>query len=138
MPDTLTLRVRNALDAIQPASQAAEAWLRERGSPPDAGYFVSLAIEELVTNSIKYGYDDAAEHLIEIVLSIMQRVLTVQFVDDGRAFDPSLVPAPDLTQPLEDRPVGGLGIHLLRELTDSMSYERRDGANRLTLTKRFG
>jgi len=137
MADSLTLQVRNALEAIQPASRAAEAWLQEQGSPPDTGFFVSLAIEELVTNCIKYGYDDAAEHLIEIVLSIMQRVLTLEIIDDGRAFDPSSVPPPDLSRAFEDRPVGGLGIHLLRELTDSMSYERRDGANRLTLTKRI-
>jgi serine/threonine-protein kinase RsbW len=137
MTDSLTLRVGNALDAIQPASRAAEAWLEEQGSPPDTGFFVSLAIEELVTNCIKYGYDDTAEHLIEIVVSVTPGRLTLQIIDDGRAFDPSSVPAPDLSQALEDRPVGGLGIHLLRELTDTMSYERRDGANRLTLTKRI-
>jgi serine/threonine-protein kinase RsbW len=137
MAERLTLRLRNALEAIEPTSATAEAWLRERGSPPDAGFFVSLAIEELVTNCIKYGYEDAAEHLIEVVLSVMQRVLTVEIIDDGRAFDPTGVPSPDLSQALEDRPVGGLGVHLLRELSDHMRYERRNGANRLTLIKRF-
>jgi len=137
MADSLTLRVRNAIEAIQPASAAAEAWLEERGSPSATGFLVSLAIEEIVTNCVKYGYADSAEHSIEIELSIVQQELVLVIVDDGRAFDPSQVPAPDLSLVLEDRPIGGLGIHLLRELTDTMSYERRDGENRLTLTKRI-
>jgi anti-sigma regulatory factor (Ser/Thr protein kinase) len=58
-------------------------------------------------------------------------------VDDGHEFDPLAKEAPDLTLSVEDRPIGGLGIHLLRNLTDGMSYERRDGLNRLTLTKRL-
>src|SRR5947208_3667670 len=133
--ESLTLHVRNSDEAIPPANEAAEAWLGTQQVSPDAAFLVSLAIEELVTNCIKYGYDDAGEHTVEIVLSVADHALTMVVVDDGHAFDPLAAPPPDLTLGIEDRPIGGLGIHLLRELADDVRYERRDGANRLTLTK---
>lgn len=137
MNDRLTLQVPANTESIVPASKAAESWLERRGLLPDAGLLVNLALEEIVTNCIQYGYDDAEEHLIEIVLSVTGRVLTMLVIDDGRAFDASQVPTPDLSLAIEHRPIGGLGIHVLREMTDSMTYERTEGKNRLTLTKRF-
>jgi serine/threonine-protein kinase RsbW len=137
MGEPLTLHVRNAIDAILPANNAAEAWLAGQEISPEASFFVGLAIEELVTNCIKYGYDDAAEHTIDIALSVADHTLTMTVVDDGHPFNPLSAPHPDLSLAIEDRPIGGLGIHMLRELTDNMTYERRDGTNRLTLTKRM-
>ena len=72
MGDSLTFRVRNAVEAIEPANLTAEAWLDARHATPEAAFFVRLAIEELVTNCIKYGYD-GGEHAIDISLSIADR-----------------------------------------------------------------
>jgi anti-sigma regulatory factor (Ser/Thr protein kinase) len=105
--------------------------------PADASYLVSLAIEELVTNCIKYGYDDSDGHTVGIILSLDGRTLTMEVIDDGRAFNPLDVPPPDMSLAMEGRPIGGLGIHLLRQLADQMTYERRGGENRLVLTKRM-
>ena len=135
--ESLTLRLRNETDAIGPASETAEEWLAQHDVSPEVSYFVSLAIEELVTNCIKYGYDDTGEHLIEIGLSVNNRTLTMTVIDDGHAFNPLEASSPNLSLPLEDRPIGGLGIHLLRELADDVTYERREGTNRLKLTKRM-
>ena len=132
---SFTLHVRSAMDAIGPATEEAESWLAGRRVPSDVTWFVSLAIEELVTNCIKYGYDDDSEHSVEIVLSVDDRAVHVEVIDDGRAFNPLDVPAPDTSMPIENRPIGGLGIHLLRALADEVSYDRRDGTNRLVLTK---
>ena len=137
MNDTLTLHVRNALNAMAAASESAEAWLGRHQASPEVSFLVSLAIEELVTNCIKYGYDDDGEHTIEIVLSLADRALTMVVVDDGRAFNPLEAPPPDLSLPIENRPIGGLGLHLLRGLADDLIYERRNGTNRLTLIKRI-
>lgn len=137
LSETLTFRVRNVLEAIEPANKSAEVWLAERQVPSDISYFVSLAVDELVTNCIKYGYDDSAEHFVEVTLAIVGHTVTMLVLDDGHAFDPLAVPAPDISRPVEDRPIGGLGIHLLRELADNISYERRDGMNRLTLVKKL-
>ncbi len=135
MGKSLSLHVRNTMDAILPATEAAETWLGEQKSSPEATYLVGLAIEELVTNCIKYGYDDPAEHIIDVELSVADHRLTMIVIDDGRPFDPLAAPRPDLSLEIEDRPIGGLGIHMLRELADDMTYERRDATNRVTLTK---
>jgi serine/threonine-protein kinase RsbW len=136
-PASCTLHVRSAIDAIGPATERAEAWLSGQQVTADASYLVSLALEELVTNCIKYGYDDAAEHIVVVVLTVDSDALTMEVIDDGRAFNPLEAPKPDLSLAADDRPVGGLGIHLLRELSDDMLYQRRDGRNRLVLTKRM-
>jgi anti-sigma regulatory factor (Ser/Thr protein kinase) len=135
--ESLTLHVRNKREAIAPANEAAETWLATQDISPEAIFFAGLTIEELVTNCIKYGYDDFAEHTIDIELSVADHTLTITVVDDGHAFDPLTVSAPDFSGSIEDRPIGGLGIHMLRELADNMSYERRDKTNRVTLTKRM-
>lgn len=129
--------MKNSHDAIAPAAARAEAWLETHHPSARAMYLVPLAIEEIVTNCIQYGYDDGGDHTIVITLSIADRILTMTVVDDGHEFDPLANAAPDLSLDVENRPIGGLGIHLLRNLTDRMTYERRDGLNRLTLIKRL-
>jgi anti-sigma regulatory factor (Ser/Thr protein kinase) len=136
--ESLTIEVKNTHDAIAPAAEKAEAWLEAYNPSQKALYLVPLAIEELVTNCIHYGYDDAGEHTIVITLTVADQTLTLTIADDGHEFDPLARETPDVTLPAEDRPIGGLGIHLLRNLSDDMAYERRDGMNRLTLTKRLG
>ena len=134
---SLTLHVPGTMDAIHPATVQAETWLAEQQVSFEAMYLVSLAIEELVTNCIKYGYQDANGHTIDFLLSVDEGVLSLEVVDDGNPFNPLDAPRPDLSLPPEKRPIGGLGLHLLRELADEMRYERRDGTNRLSLTKRM-
>jgi anti-sigma regulatory factor (Ser/Thr protein kinase) len=135
--ESLTIEVKNTHDAIAPAAEKAEAWLKTYGPSPKAMYLVPLAIEEIVTNCIHYGYDDAGDHTIVITLSVADHTLTMTVVDDGHEFDPLAKETPNLALAVEERPIGGLGIHLLRNLADGMSYERRDGLNRLTLVKRL-
>lgn len=137
MGESLTIEVKNSHEAIAPAAAEAEAWLEAYDPSPKAMYLVPLAIEELVTNCIHYGYDDAGEHTIVITLSVADQTLMMTVEDDGHEFDPLAQEAPDLAGPAEDRPIGGLGIHLLRKLADGVAYERRNGTNRLTLTKRL-
>ena len=124
------------MEAIHPATVQAEAWLAEQQVSFEAMHLVSLAIEELVTNCIKYGYQDANGHTIDFLLSVDEGVLSLEVVDDGNPFNPLTLRVPICRSP-EKRPIGGLGLHLLRELADEMRYERRDGTNRLRLTKRM-
>jgi anti-sigma regulatory factor (Ser/Thr protein kinase) len=134
---SLTLHVPGRVDAVHPATVQAEAWLAEQRVSFEAMYLVSLAIEELVTNCVKYGYRDSKAHTIDVVLSVENGTLTMDVIDDGNPFNPLEAPRPDLSLPIEARPAGGLGLHLLRELADEARYERRDSTNRLTLIKRM-
>src|SRR5712671_116289 len=135
MPEQLNLRVKNAFAEIPVANEAASRWLAERKAPPAADYLANLAIEELVTNCIKYGYDDRNEHVIEVELKLCPAELLLTVTDDGHPFNPLELPEPDTNMPVEERAIGGLGIHLLRKMSDRMEYAREAGKNRLMIRK---
>ena len=135
MSPDFTLRIPNLLEQIPPASELAAAWLLSRGAPDSHIHFVRLAIDEVVSNCVKYGYADSHEHHIEIELGFERETLEIVFIDDGRAFNPLDHPAPDTSLPVEERPIGGLGIHLLRKMADRLEYRRVEGRNRLALLK---
>ena len=97
---------------------------------------LDLALEELVTNIISYGFLDDREHWIQVALDLKQGEVCLQTSDDGKPFNPLLEPPPDLEAPLEARSVGGLGIHMIRSSTDRQSYARQNDRNILTLYKR--
>ncbi len=135
MAPRLHLQLPNDFGEIPRANEAATAWLEEHAVPMAATYLANLAIEELVTNCIKYSYPDAGRHLIDIELSLPPGELIITVTDDGAAFDPVRQTAPDTTLPIEERPIGGLGLHLLRQMADDFSYARIDDHNRVTLRK---
>jgi sigma-B regulation protein RsbU (phosphoserine phosphatase) len=90
-----------------------------------------------VVNVINYAYPDGVIGDIDITAEVEDGTITFTIVDGGVAFDPTAKSDPDLTLAAEDRPIGGLGIHLVRQLMDSIGYERKDDKNILTLTKKF-
>ena len=135
MAEFLTLRIRNSLDAMRAANDEGIAWLQSKQVGVAGEFFVNLVVDELVTNCIKYAYSDTHEHVIDVELQIADGDLTVTVVDDGQPFNPLTIPEPDTSVAIEDRPLGGLGIHLLRKLSDRMTYERRGNQNRVVLVK---
>jgi serine/threonine-protein kinase RsbW len=92
-----------------------------------------LAVEELGTNIIKYGYDDAAKHLIHLSAAPEQHGFRIRLEDDGHEFNPCLAPESDPNLPLEERKPGGWGLSLCRRLLAEMKYERHDGRNHLMI-----
>lgn len=119
------------------AIEAVTKWISDRHLSPRVEYLPSLAIEELVTNCIKYGYPAGEEHVIALELRLVDGRLALTVTDDGRPFNPLEAPSPNLDLPPEERPVGGLGIHLLRQLSDGMDYVRVNDRNRVTLWMQF-
>ena len=103
------------------------------GLEKSAARRLQLAIEEVVVNIMEYAYSPGI--LGDIVIEAFCNEKRMKFVvsDEGMAFDPTAVKTPDLTQSVEDRPIGGLGIQLTRQMVDSLNYERIDGRNILTL-----
>ena len=98
---------------------------------------VSVVLDELLTNTVSYGLPDhGGEVIVDIELQPDRLVITIS--DDGRPFDPFAVSAPDTTLSVEDRPIGGQGIHLVRRMVDDLSYQRRSDRNVVVLTKRLG
>ena len=105
--------------------------------PSRALYAMNLALDEVVTNTILYGFEDATGKELTVRLSVVTGEVRGELVDEGREFDPKTVPSPNLEAPLQERELGGLGLHLVRSLMDKLDY-RRDGAkNILSLVKRI-
>jgi serine/threonine-protein kinase RsbW len=126
-------RFYNRLDDLSRVTEEAVRFIEERGVGDRAVYVANLAIEEMATNILKYGYDDTAVHEILLRLEIHPAELRLALEDDGHEFNPLKAPEPDVNQPAEQRVPGGLGIHLIRKLAEQMNYERRGGRNRLTV-----
>lgn len=104
------------------------------GSDDDAGDLV-LAVNEAVTNSLLHGYGGQPGP-IGLCVEADDGELRVILYDVAAPFDPTQVPPPDINLPLEDRPLGGLGIHMMRQLTDALTYRRSTEGNELTFVKR--
>ncbi len=125
----------NRFEALSPLMESITTRLEALGANAGAVYAANLALEELITNILKYGYDDAGEHLIHVDLAVAEGRFTLTLVDDGHAFDPFAQAAPDTSLPIHERPIGGLGIHFVRNLLDECRYERREGKNVVTVSK---
>ena len=96
-----------------------------------------LMAEEVLTNIIKYGFADEAEHVIEMAVDVSPGQVTLRFRDDGRHFDPLEETETTSERPAGEPPVGGLGLVLVRALADVASYSRSGGCNILSLSKRL-
>jgi anti-sigma regulatory factor (Ser/Thr protein kinase) len=116
-----------ALDAIE---QACDTWKIDTSLVSRT----RIVVEELFSNTIKYGYGGECERLVRLRLH-PEPALTLIYEDDAPAFDPLAWKAqPDEALPLEDRPIGQAGIAMVIGLSTSTNYQRRDGANCLTVT----
>ncbi len=145
MSETVYLKIGADSDASDSDNlqyiQGSVEELGEREAWPESLTFkVNLVLEELGLNILNYGGKGTERRPeIEIVLTSEDHALTIEVVDDGNPFDPledSL--DPDVAAAMEDRPIGGLGIHLVRSLMDDLHYQRDAGKNRLTLVARRG
>ena len=136
MESRLSLVLRNQLNELERMSERVSAWCRENGVPTVAEFHLNLALDEVVSNVIRYGWKGDGEHQIRVRLSRLEDELTVEVEDDAMPFNPLNVPAADIDKPLEERPVGGLGIHLVRHIMDSLEYRRLEGKNRLVMKKK--
>lgn len=129
----LSITIVNQISELTRLMQAVNQALAEHSLAEDTIFAVDLAIDEMVVNLMRYGYSDAAEHSIEVSLSLLEDAVVVTISDDARPFDPTCVPTPEVDIPIEQRPIGGLGIHLARSVSKSMCYQRVGSTNLLVI-----
>jgi anti-sigma regulatory factor (Ser/Thr protein kinase) len=120
------------------ALNGVEEFCRARGLAPQPALEVRLVAEEVLTNFVKYAHALTEERAVELRLSASADSVRLEFRDGGAPFNPLDTPAPDLTSPPEKRGIGGLGVHLVKSLTDHASYAREGAVNILVLIKRVG
>lgn len=104
--------------------------------PPKANAQINICIDEIFGNIVRYAYGSGTGYSTVLLhIEEAKRLITLTFIDEGMPFDPLSVAEPDITLPLEERPIGGLGLLMVRSMVDSMEYRREDGRNVLTLRK---
>jgi len=134
MKEALTLS--NDLNRMHDLVEFATSFAVRHGVPDRERYRLLVILDELFSNVVRYGYPAEARGSITFYLSRNDgNQLEIVVEDNGRPFDPLSVPEPDFDRPADARPTGGLGIHLVRSLVDNARYFRREGANRLVLTR---
>ncbi len=127
--------IENRIVELEKASAMLEESIHNFGLPPNLIPSMNLALEEALTNIISYAYNDKLSHTIEIELALRDGVFHMVIRDDGKAYDPTKNPEPDITGSVTERPVGGLGIFLIRQLMDEVHYERCNSKNVLSMMK---
>jgi len=130
-----TLRLKNHLSELEHLYQALVQFGQKNDISSKIMDEMNLALEEIITNIISYAFSTEAEHTIILRLSIDDDQLLAEVEDDGKSFNPLDAQDPDIGLPLEDRPIGGLGILLTKNMVDQMDYMHNDGKNLVRLRK---
>ncbi|MBO7590418.1 MAG: ATP-binding protein [Prevotella sp.] len=132
-----SITLTNDIEQVPQLADFVDMVCEEVGMDMAVAIQMNLAMEEAVVNVMSYAYpaDTVGDVTIEAVTTADQLQFTI--TDCGTPFDPTAKEDVDTTLSAEERPIGGLGIHLVRQLMDSITYERIDGKNVLTLRKKF-
>lgn len=128
------LRIPATVEELDTARQFVREQARMVGADPSAVSDIVQAVDESVTNAILHGYR-GGNGTVEVEVDHAGRLLIVRLRDQAPPFDPTLVPTPDTSAPFHERPLGGMGVFLARELMDTVTYERTKEGNELTLVK---
>lgn len=133
MSATISLNLAPEIDELKRLYEAVESLGEQEEWPPGLIFQVNLALEELGINIMNYG--ETAEEIL-VSLASDEDSITIIISDAGKPFNPLTEgPEPDITQELDDRPIGGLGVYLVRTLMDELHYRREGDRNHLTLVK---
>jgi len=136
MEKTFELVIDSTIEKIPEISALLGEEMQTFGFGSEMILDTQLAVEEVITNVINHGYKKTGGEII-VSSRISPERIEVQIIDAAPRFDPLSVPEPELDSTIEDRNVGGLGIFLIRQVMDEVSYRYEDGKNILVLTKKM-
>ncbi len=139
MSNPIEVPLAAELGELSRLAEAVEEFGGANGVPPGAVFKLNLCFDELITNAISYGFDTLEGAALSVSLAVRDGAVIAEIRDNGQPFDPfTEAPDADTTLRIEERPIGGLGVLLVRESMDEFSYERRDGFNIITLRLKLG
>jgi sigma-B regulation protein RsbU (phosphoserine phosphatase) len=133
--ERMEITFTNDLGDIDRVNEAFEKFAARQGLPDRVRRSIKIVFDELLNNIISYAFDDEEEHVLEVRVESAPEKITVTISDDGASFDPFGRAEPQVDLPIEERDLGGLGIHLVRQLMDEVSYTRYDDQNVAVLVK---
>ncbi len=129
MADGIDITLTADAAALPVVESALETFVEENELPPRTGYTLALIVEELVTNIVKYGYAGADAGPLKLTVKLDNDRVVGTLIDAGAPFDPTSMATPDVEAEMEDRRIGGLGVHLVRTMSEDFSYRRDEGRN---------
>lgn len=132
------IEIKNDMQELNRLTEIIELFCKKNKLNLRFTFQLNLIFEEIITNIVSYGYSDEVEHKIQIELDVLNNYLFCSIIDDGSAFDPLIVDKPKLDEGVEERKIGGLGIHFVKTMIDDISYERIEGKNTLNFKKMIG
>ena len=132
-----SITLTNNIDEVPKLAEFVDTVCEAVGFDMSTAMSMNLAMEEAVVNVMNYAYPTGTVGNVNITAEANDERLKFIISDSGKPFDPTAKSEVDTTMSAEDRPIGGLGIHLMRQLMDSINYERTDGKNVLTLRKKL-
>ncbi len=136
VPDTIDLIIRNDLGDLVLLREAMERIGAEHKIAPKSLKEIHVALDEVVSNVIRYAWPEGGDHEVRVSISVQPRAVRIEIVDDGVMFDPLSVRPPVPPAPGQRTRYGGVGIHMTRQLVDNIEFARIGGRNHLTMTKR--
>lgn len=134
---SISIRIEADVREIERLNRLVRQFGELHDVPSRTLYAVNLALDELVTNVVLYGFTDPAGQVVLVKIATAANELVASVHDNGKPFNPLEVKPPDLNAPLEEREIGGLGVHLVRSLMDQVSYARENDQNVLTVRKKI-
>jgi len=117
--------------------EALQTFARAHNLPAPVVQAADLALEEHLTNIINHGYTDTRPHRVSVRFALEQGFLVIEVEDNGKAFNPLEAPKVDTSLPLDEKPIGGLGVHLIRSVMDELQYRHYPNKNVLRMRKRL-
>ena len=135
----INLTLLNKKPEISKINGHVEEFLDENEVPMKTAFQTDLTLDELLTNVITHGFPNGGDHQINVSVEVdkPQQAITIVIEDDGIEFDPTTIAEADTTSDLEERAIGGLGIHFVRKISSSMLYSRNNNRNHLTIALPF-
>ena len=135
LPQTTRVVIRNNIADLATLTTAMQRVGAEHGMPEESLFQLQVALDEIVSNVIKYAWPDGGAHEIEIHITAREDGVEVEIIDDGRTFDPRDAPKRDKPLPGRRPRPGGVGVQMTKQLVDRIGYARICSRNHTTLTK---
>ena len=133
-----TVRITNQRDQIDTVRKFFDDYSKENKLTEKTVHDIQMALDELLTNIVNYGYEDTDEHQIDIHFGVNDDAVKVEIVDDSKPYNILEKDNPDISLSMEDKPIGGLGIFLIKKLMSNVDYYTEEGKNHLVIIKELG
>ena len=135
MSTNKTVRITNQRDQVDTVRKFFDDYSKENKLNEKTVHDIQMALDELLTNIVNYGYEDSDEHKIDVRFGINDDAVRVEIIDDSKPYNILEQENPDISLSVEDKPIGGLGIFLIKKLMSNVDYYTKEGKNHLVMTK---